>query len=623
MSLITIDFETFYSKEFTLSKLTTEAYVRSPEFETIGFSYKIDYEPPVWVSDDDDFMLAKLLALDLPNNTVLAHNMAFDGFILAERYGIRPKFMLDTLSMARPICGLTVGGSLARLAKKFNLGEKGTAITQALGKRRADFSPTELAEYGDYCNNDNLLCFLLYQIFRQWTTPRELYVIDLLLRMFTDPVLLLDPLKLDIHLKYIHEKRALLLSRLSEAGVTKKMLMSNSQLAQVLTNLGVDPPMKLSPAALKKGQNNLTYAFSKVDGAFKDLLEHPNEAVQAVVAARLGVKSTIEETRTQRLMGVASRGTLPVPLGYWAAHTGRAGGRDGINLQNVGRTSPIRQAIKAPAGYLLMESDSSQIEARILPWWAGQDDLVADFAAEKDVYAIFASAVYNRPITRADKAERFLGKTCILGLGYGTGPDKLHFTLATGQEKVDLDPGQCDDIVKLYRAKYSKISDLWDQADKAIHAMSKGYDYELGIGIKIRCVPGGVHLPNGTMLRYPNLRRSDEGGWNEWVYDSRRGPVKLYGAKLVENITQALARIIVFYQMCKIDQRIRRYDMPGRRFKVVLTVHDSVVVMVPEAAAEQVKAFVIKVMSTPPKWAPGLPLACECHIGPTYGDLKG
>jgi DNA polymerase len=376
---------------------------------------------------------------------------------------------------------------------------------------------------------------------------------------------------------------------------------------------------------------NETYAFGKTDAAFKALLDHDNAAVQAVVAARLGVKSTLEETRTESFLGIQSRGTLPIMLNYWGAHTGRASGGDKMNLQNLPRGGALRKSIMAPEGHVLIASDSAQIEARVVAWLAGQDDLVEDFRNKVDIYSKFAGTVYGREINKAvDKVERFVGKTCILGLGYGMGADKFKTALKIGQGgvSVDMPADEAAKTVSLYRAKYDQIAALWKAADKALEAMVNGFEAEFGQGITLRCTPArdemgidaAIALPNGTHIRYPGLRKTKEG----FEYDNRYGAVKIYGAKVVENVVQALARIVVFDQMARVDKTLRDYDDPanGKRFKVVLTVHDEVVLVVPEEHGPWALEMVLTEMSKPPSWCASLPVACEGDIGRSYGDAK-
>jgi DNA polymerase len=552
---------------------------------------------------------------DWANSALLCHNTMFDGAILAWRYGIRPAFYLDTLSMARPVTGQTVGGSLKRLAELFAVGVKGDEVVKAIGKRRKDFTPEEMARYGSYCKNDTQLTTDLFKTLYKYTTKEELQVIDMMLRMFIDPVLELDYDMLTTHLTEVRAKRDALIASLTD-GTGMDHIMSNPKFAEKLVELGVSPPMKVSPRTGKQ-----TFAFSKQDVAFTELLHHDDERVQILVAARPGLKSTIEESRTQAFLDIWKRGSMPFTLLYWAAHTGRAGGGDNINVQNLPRGGALRRAILAPEGHSIVAGDSSQIEARTVAWLAGQTDLVAAFAAGVDIYSDFAASIYGKPINKKDTPlERHVGKTAILGLGYGMGADKFQFTLKVGKPKVEIEQAEAKRVVNLYRNKYSRIVDLWRDADNAIHAMLNGDEYWLGVGIKLRCTQDGVHLPNGMMIRYANLRREGD----DVVFDMRKGPTKLYAGRMVENIVQALARIVVFQQMLKIHKKLSEFDRPEAlaRFRVVGTVHDENITVVPTQVAERTKAFMEKVMSTAPAWALGLPVACEVGIGTRYGEAK-
>lgn len=150
--LITIDFETFYDTDFSLTKISTEEYVRSPRFETIGFAYKIDDGPTRWINGPN--VRAELSMLPWEDSLVLAHNTMFDGAILSWLYGVKPKGWLDTASMGRALHGVDASVSLANMALRYGIGQKGTEVNDAKGKRYADFTITELHQYGQYCRND-------------------------------------------------------------------------------------------------------------------------------------------------------------------------------------------------------------------------------------------------------------------------------------------------------------------------------------------------------------------------------------------------------------------------------------------------------------------------------------
>lgn len=609
MKIICLDFETYYDREFSLSKLTTEEYIRDERFEVIGVGIKEEGCDAQWVSGTQDTIKKFLESLNLEEHLVLAHNAMFDAAILSWRFGIRPRGILDTLSMARAVHTIEVGGSLSALAQYYSLGEKGTEVVNALGKRRIDFTPADLDAYGEYCKNDCDLTLELFKVLSPHIVQSELKLIDLTIRMFSEPVLELDWDRLGQHLRYVQMKKEALLSDVDFLAGGKTDLMSNDKFAQLLTVCGVVPPRKISAATGKE-----TWAFAKSDEEFKALLDHENPQVQAIVAARLGVKSTLEETRTERFMGIAKRGVMPVPLRYYAAHTGRWGGDDKLNLQNLPRSSQLKNAIKAPAGYMMIDSDSSQIEARTLAWLAGQDDLVDAFEKGEDVYKIMASAIYNKDISQISKEERFVGKTTILGAGYGMGAAKFQAQLKVFGTSLELK--ECQRIITVYRETYPKIAAFWRAAGKALEHIRDNQTSTLGRdGILKIEGHDGIRLPNGMRVKYPNLRvvQKDDGN-SEMVYDTKRGKAivqnRIYGGKVTENVCQALARIVIGDQMLMI----------AKKYKTVMTVHDAIACIVPEDEVETGKEFVELCMRIRPEWAPDLPLNCEAGYGRSYGE---
>ena len=607
MNLLTIDFETYYASDFSLSKMTTEEYIRSGSFEVIGVSVKVDSGDTVWFSGTKQETKKFLDRFDWANAIALAHNAVFDMAILNWHFDIRPKKIADTLSMARAVHGTEVGGSLAALATHYKLGTKGTEVINALGKRRIDFTADDLARYGDYCNNDVELTYALFTELASGFPISELNLIDLTIRMFTEPVVELNAERLEHHLDEVKQQKSMLLDTVK--GTEKDQLMSNPQFANILRSLGVEPPVKISPTTGKEA-----FAFSKTDEAFKALLEHENPTVQALVAARLGIKSTIEETRTERLLQISKRGSLPIPLRYYAAHTGRWGGDDKVNMQNLPRISKLKQTMKAPDGYRFIDSDSSQIEARTLAWLAEQDDLVEAFERGEDVYKIMASAIYGKPIEDISKDERFVGKTTILGAGYGMGAVKFRSQLKVFG--VELPQQECDRIISVYRETYPSIPLLWKQAGRALDAIARDQTAPLGrAGVLNVSGYAGIQLPNGLYIKYPNLRRlvNDEGK-EELVYDTKKGkavvPNRIYGGKVIENVCQALARIVIGEQMLTI----------AKKYRVAMTVHDAIGCIVPEQEEQTGKEFIEMCMRMRPNWAPDLPLNCEAGSGQYYGD---
>jgi len=626
MDLVTIDFETFYDDEYSLSKITTEQYIRDPKFEIIGVGIKVNNHPTDWYSGSNPGKF--LRSLDYSKRAILCHHTAFDGAILSWKFGIKPKFWFDTLSMSRPLHSLMVGGSLKALAEYYGIGRKGDEVIAAKGKRRVDFTPEELAAYGRYCCNDVELTYELFHILKKKIPVSELMVIDQTLRMYTEPVVELHEDLLREHLDAVRTRKRMLLStiatnRAHAEHTVEEMLMSNDKFALYLQHLNVDPPTKISPRTGK-----VSWAFAKTDKGLLALQEHPDERVQAAVAARLGVKSTIEETRTENLIGVAQRGALPIMLNYYGAHTGRFSGGDKLNLQNLPKRGnvSIRRALRAPPGWVFVACDSSQIEARLVAWLAGQEDLVEAFAQGRDVYSEFATEIYGRTITKADKLERFVGKTCILGLGYGMGAAKFQRTLEIGQGgiSVKIDLVEAERIVRLYRTKNWKIVQFWQKCNYVLTAMTQNGCGQLHETI-LPYDSEGIVLPNGLRIQYPLLRRTQDGfsycaNPRQYIKaareritgaDAKVDWTKIYGGKVTENVVQALAALVIREQMVA----------TGRRYRVAFQVHDEIVTLAEEKDQHNAEQYLVSVMSTPPTWAPDLPVACESGIADNYGDV--
>jgi len=474
LNLVTIDFETFYDVGFSLSNLTTEEYIRDDKFQVIGFAVKINEGSTKWYSGSHDELSEVLHSIDWDDAFLLCHNTLFDGGILSMTYGIIPHVYLDTLSMARATNGVDVGGSLGFLAKYYELGEKGTEIIDAKGKRLEDFQPHELHRYGEYCKNDTNLTYKLFKILSKDFPHDEIKLIDMTVRMFTEPVLKVDDGLLIERLREIKTEKTELLRGLmtrleceTEEDVRKK-LASNKQFAELLEELGVVVPMKESPTTGKQ-----TYALAKTDAGLINLQNHKDTFIQELCRVRLGTKSTIEETRIERFIDIGSRnkGLLPIPLKYYGAHTGRWSGSDKVNFQNLPsrdvKKKALKNAVMSPDGFKVINCDSSQIEARVLVWLSGQDDITEWYREGRDVYCEFASKVYDRAITKSDFTERAVGKTCILGLGFGTGALKLQNVLKLGAN-VSFEEEECRRLVSIYRDINNKVVEFWHECNQML-----------------------------------------------------------------------------------------------------------------------------------------------------------
>lgn len=638
MNLLTLDFETFYDKAFSLSKITTEEYIRSPLFETIGVSVKVNDAPAQWCSGDYKEIKKFLHKFDIPKNAICAQNAHFDGAILHWIYGIKPARIIDTLSMANVLHGISESVSLKNLAVLYGIGEKGFAVNDALGKRRLDFTDNDLALYGEYCINDVELTYTLARFMMPQFSKKELKLIDLTVRMFTEPALKLNKKLLEQALYDLGlSRRNLMHTLMKELGVTneellKKQLMSNEKFAELLKENKVDPPRKISPTTKKE-----TWAFAKTDEEFTMLEDHPNPTIQALFAARMGFKSTIGITRAEAFLGIADRGTFPFPLKYSGASvTHRWSGFD-VNPQNLSRidldnpkpSDALRYAIHAPKGYKLVVADLSNIELRLGLWLAEQEDKLQLIRDGVDLYRDFAAEAYNIPYDSISKKDpkRFVGKCASLSLIYGTGADKLQNTIRIQSKGANtVTANESAALTKLYRTGYNKVVETWGYGSKMLDALINKQSREFCNGKVIKIGSAftgaakilfddiGLVKPNGMVLTYPDLKKSvdPDTGKSEYTYKQRYGRDKVYGAKVFQRVTQSLARDI----MAEIIVGI------SKKYHVVGTVHDEVLLLVPEAQAETALEELLTLMRTPPDWAPDLPLDGEGGVAESYGEAK-
>jgi DNA polymerase len=615
---VTLDFETFYTKEYSLTKMSPVHYVFDPRFEVIGFAYAIGDGRPNWFSGTHDECKAKLETLQLDQRTVIAHNAMFDGSILEWQFGLRPLKYFCTMMGSRPfITPFTGSMSLAKGAEYLELPAKGNEVAKVIDKHRLDFTVRELEEYGKYCVNDVGICYSMYQFIMARMPDDEVDIVDLTIKKFVRGKLVLDRDKLLAAQEECADTEAKALLVLSALGVSRTQVTSNPQFATLLRSYGVDPPEKMSPTV----PGRVAFAFSKKDPGFLALRAHPNPKVQQLVEARLLLKSTIERTRVQQFIELEElTSRLPVPLLYYGAHTGRFSGMMGINLQNLPRGSALRKSVVAPPGYKVISADLSAIEARITAVLAGQWDLVERFAQGIDVYSEFATELYGYPVSDDPSTftERFVGKMCILGLGFGMGPGKYCATMAG--LGIPMSDEEAERTVKFYRSKYRCIPTLWRKMDACVAKM-----IELQNGLSWYGFPESqplltfkqkqVILPNGMPIFYPKLSRDN---LNHTQFEMHETASKVYmkpiwGGSLTENVVQALARIII----SRAELRLARAGL-----EAALQVHDELVYVVPEAAAPRVVDVVKRVLTDPVPWMPELPLACKVGVGDSYGETK-
>jgi DNA polymerase len=605
--------------------MTPIQYIMDPRFEALGCGFVNQSHDHIWVDGPE---LPKFFAqIDWQNTFAIGHNALFDALILSNKYGVVPGFYGCTLSMARNWISHSTGRvSLAACCEYYGLEAKmGTAQkTKGLNFHAIRQMPGLHAELRAYGVDDAEKCLTIYEKMMAEGFPvKELDIIDLSIRMAALPAFELDQTVLAEHLNTVQAQKQELLDRAQLDN--RDPLMSNPALAAMLLVAGVDAPMKISPATGKQ-----TYAFAKTDKAFTALLEHDDPWVQAIVAARLGHKSTQEETRTQRLIDISRvSAKLPVPLLYSGAHTHRFSGGWSINLQNLPRGGKLRAALRAPKGQVVVSVDASQIEARINAVLSRQVDLVEQFRKGDDVYSRFAEEIYRHPVNKKDHPrERFVGKTAVLSLGYGSSPPVFQ-SMCRNQGNVLLTDAEAANIVYIYRQRYKEIVANWRWADNVVLPYVSGQTKMLGqiaidAGVPwgpVRLVHNAIKLPSGNYLRYRDLHQAyltdDHGvGRHQWLYT--RGPQtqKIYGSKTVENVVQALAFVHIMEVAVRVKKLSEGMLLPAHQ------VHDELIYIVPEAYGQVVADLVVQEMSKAPWWMPEAPFAAEGHIGENYLEAK-
>lgn len=620
MSKLAIDFETFYdpANGYSLSKMTTEEYIRDPRFEVIGVSVSVDGAPATWCTGDFASIYLWLGQFNWAESVVLMQNAIFDAAILEWKFGFRSKMYLDTMGLFRALYGVTHSASLANMAKFFNLAAKGTEVTNAAGLRRSQMSPEFLAQYGLYCCHDTDLTVQVFDRLRPYLPTEELVANDITTKMYCRPLLELD---LDLIVKEKYKDAQIKAALLSELGVTQEALRSDEVLAELLINEGVEPPSKIGRVydhATKTSKEVEKWAFAKSDVDFVDLRESGSSRVAALVEARLEVKSSIVASRFERFEGIARRGPLPFPLAFaaaqptlrWQAASGQA-----INLQNLNRGSALRQAIRAPKGWTLYAVDLSQVELRHAMWSSGQTDILEDLRLGRDVYIRTGTAVFGYEVLKGSP-ERYAAKKIELSSMYKVGAKKLRNSVRADSRKdkmvlPDESEAWFESAVRTYRQTHSAVVRMWDWLDSVIPTMAAGGSAEYG---PIRIQQGMIPMTDGMWMAYPNLRFTEEYGY---VYDRRRGralvPTRLYSGALFNNYTQRSTRRLVRDGMIRI----------AAVYPVVGQVHDEVLFLAPSTHdPDQVAAWAVEQMTVVPEDMAGLPLAAECGYGETYNDAK-
>lgn len=578
MLVAIVDFETFFDPKdhYSLKEMPVQQYLRDGRFKCLGCSVSVNGGPVKWLDGHEKCKEFFNLLSTAPDVSLVAHNCNFDGALAYEIFGFRPARFCCTMFMARYMIAQGL------LPPETGVALKDIAAFVDNEKLHLD-EALEEGTLDTYAIRDCEICRDFYYKFKDTIPADEMDYIDMHVQMSAIPKFVLNK-DLLAGVVATEETRVALYPKVRK----------DDFLVAAFNKLGIQVEYKTTAKGNKKA------AFSKTDDFMKKLLQHPDKRVSELAKLRLEAYSTCERSKAGRILDVGS--PFACPLIYYAAHTGRTGGSDKLNMQNIPRGSNVRVALRAPEGYKLVIIDSSQIEVRVLGFLAGENKLLDVFRRGEDIYKHFgATELFHKPIEEITKAERQMSKPPVLAAGFGqSGVGLAAYAKRMG---VDLSPEMAEKCVAAYRSAYPAITGgltksrdgYWQRAEQFV----KDNGYSL--------------LPSGRKIMYPNLR-FEQGGL---VFDKHKiflrdeSSSRLWHGTIVENNTQATARDLVFWQV----QRVLRYC---RTAQPALMVHDECVFVVPENDAEECLKLAEEAFKSAPSWAAGIPVQGEGHISDCY-----
>ena len=606
-TLLFIDFETYWESKkggYGLRQMSMIEYIRDSRFKAFGMGAAINDGKIVWISGSQIANFCSRIANEIgwPNIALVGHNLKFDGSILRHVYECVPGQFIDTKGMSKGVLGKTVKSHhLATVAEHFGFTPKGTMKTDGL----KELTAIQEAELTEYCLHDVELCRQIFYKLKPEFPKSQYEVMHRTVDMFINAKTVLNVPLLEKTNEDEIKRRA---NIFKEIGISRSEFSSNVKFPALLQKFGYQVPTKVSPRTGKT-----IPALALGDTEFVELMENGNEELKALCEARITAKSNLLETRSAKLAAIGKTGFWPFDVEFSGAdqtHRFSGGSGAGGNPQNFTRDSALREAVSAPSGYELVVGDFDKVECRIVAYLSRDPGLIA--AIEGDAYSAFASNYYGRKITKADKAERRFGKEAILGLGYGMGWRKFRdrVKLKTGQ---NISEEEAKRGVNLYREMYNKVPALWEYLDTVIPSIASGKPIMWPLPGKLG--HEYIELPSGLKMRYPNLRQEKgDRGKMEWVYDTwKKGHLeraKLYGGKLLENISQALAGELCKEAMLKFGNRVTGL------------VHDEIHVITKKGTELVTKMALQRAMTVSPRWFPELKLKAEVGVGPNWAKAK-
>ncbi len=684
---LTLDFESFFSKDYNLKDLSLIEYITDPRFEFTGLGIKINNGTSTFIPGPKVPWAIKRLQTKygkaFQNVTVIAKNTKFDILILAQKFGIYPPYVIDIEDLSR-YYDSRMKQNLASLAKMFKLQAKGDTL-QFKGQHSIQAEPWEIQHtiinwvaMKEYCLGDVDIEYQLLEILLPMIdNPEiELSLMQHTLNLYLKPTFQLDAelaeyielsmgTELDKDLAKVqwvhdHEIKTGLEGLILGPGEIRKYNLKDKSTEKILRARSIFPKIladilpegEIVPVKQGKGKVPKTIpALASEDVGFQLLLAHSDERVRNLCKAKAACSSwPIHQKKVQNLI-IQTRcfgDGVHIPLKYYGAHTGRHSGTqkwNPLNLGGKGRSnkgklihpliSKVRNTLLAPEGYMLPIADSCQIEARLLAWIAGQNDLVEDFRTGGDPYSVFATKLFQEKVWKPSpeeektpegalaKTRRGFGKDTVLGAGFGLG-SLTSYNLCRQNELLRplFDSGEydwdfIDKMIKLYRTTYAQIPKFWKAVEKCFRWVTKYPHERLGYCIPdINCGIKGETTLNfwkegsTTIIQLPSGRRL----FYRYASVDREGKIKyihgyLWGGSITENIIQAICRDLLAGWLLECERR---------QIPIILHSYDELVGCVPENRAEESLQQMLEIMNTGPDWAAGLPLDTEGEISPCF-----
>lgn len=565
MNVLTVDFETYYDREYSLSKMTMIEYIMDGRFQPIMMSYAINDEPIHNVIGYPN--IKRILdGIDWSNTVLNAQNTAFDATIIRARFGHTARYYTDTMAMARVTAAhVFEGASLAAIARVLqangvHVPPKGKEVESALGMhlynaysgtpyiaKKATTDPNEvqrghelLMAYVEYCNNDVHLAREAFKYFTKMITPDEMQYGDMILKCYIEPSLYLDLPIIEEEIARIHERderRARDVANQYFNGnqaELRSVCRSVPKFTTFLQSLGgkleheIDEDTDYSfiiPSKYSEKKGRVEPCYSKTFPPVIEMCDRMDE-IGDIFRTKLAMSSSIELSRAERFRAIAKLDCgFGMPYTVSGAHTHRLGGSGGLNVQNLssgrkeGQSNALKRSISAPPGHKVVVFDSSQIELRTGSYIAGDHATLNLFVAGKDPYSQQAALIYGGnpdEIKKLAKSgvepyasiQRPAGKASLLSNIYGTGAvGFMNYAKLMG---VDMTLEEAQHIVKVYRETHPEVVAIWNACDIALRNMIAGASGYFGGPDGKLFYYDGARMNHG--VRMPGIRLPD-GNW--------------------------------------------------------------------------------------------------------------